>query len=81
MTSLVGDRVTLAGGETIPAGVVLVAVGAELRVALAADAGLEVDQGMLADAQLRTSAPGMFAAGDVAAVDHPMLGPRIRVKH
>jgi NADPH-dependent 2,4-dienoyl-CoA reductase/sulfur reductase-like enzyme len=62
------------------ADLVLVAVGAVPRTELAASAGLAVDNGVLVDATLRTSDPHVFAAGDIAAHDHPELG-RIRVEH
>jgi len=59
---------------------VLVAVGAVPRTDLAAAAGLDVDNGVLVDATLRTSDPDIYAAGDIAAHDHPELG-RLRVEH
>ncbi|MBA2952238.1 NAD(P)/FAD-dependent oxidoreductase [Nocardioides sp. MAH-18] len=62
------------------ADLVLVAVGAEPRVDLARDAGLDVDNGVLVDAALRTSDPAILAAGDIATHDHPRLG-RLRVEH
>ena len=62
-----GDSVTgvrLSSGETVPAGLVLVAVGAEPNDRLAGDAGLEVDNGILVDGCGQTSDPDIFAAGD-----------------
>ncbi|TYC69922.1 pyridine nucleotide-disulfide oxidoreductase [Stappia sp. BW2] len=62
-----GDSVTgvrLSTGETVPAGLVLVAVGAEPNDHLAAEAGLEVDNGILVDGCGQTSDPDIFAAGD-----------------
>jgi 3-phenylpropionate/trans-cinnamate dioxygenase ferredoxin reductase subunit len=56
-------------------------VGVEPRTELALAAGLSVDNGILVDEQLRTSAPGVFAAGDVANAHHPFYGERIRVEH
>lgn len=49
--------------------------------ALAADAGLEVGNGITVDEHLRTSDPDVFAAGDVADAYHPRLGRHIRVEH
>lgn len=63
-----------------PADLLLVAVGAIPRTDLARDAGLDVDNGVLVDATLRTSDPHVWAAGDIAAHDHPRLG-RLRVEH
>ncbi len=73
-------------GAELPADVVVVAIGAAPNVALAEAAGLEVAApeaggGVLVDAALRTSDPDIFAAGDVANVDHPLLGRRVRVEH
>ena len=44
-------------------------------------AGLDVDNGVVTDAGLRTSDPDIYAAGDVASSDNPLLGRRIRVEH
>ncbi|WP_159797370.1 NAD(P)/FAD-dependent oxidoreductase [Puerhibacterium puerhi] len=60
---------------------VVVGVGAVPQTALAAAAGLPVDDGVLVDAHLRTADPAVFAIGDVANVDHPVLGRRVRVEH
>ncbi len=73
--------VVLEGGETIPATVVLASVGVAPRVTLARDAHLDVDNGLLVDARLTTSDPDIFAAGDIANVDHPLLRTRVRVEH
>ncbi|MEV6775747.1 NAD(P)/FAD-dependent oxidoreductase [Streptomyces syringium] len=73
-------------GEEHPAHDVLAAIGAAPRTALAEAAGLAlVDRadggGIAVDASLRTSDPDIFAAGDVAAAEHPWLGTRLRVEH
>ncbi|MBF6331518.1 NAD(P)/FAD-dependent oxidoreductase [Nocardia transvalensis] len=60
---------------------VLVAVGARPNVELAADAGLEVDGGVLVDESLATGDPDIVAVGDIANQQHPVLGRRIRVEH
>jgi NADPH-dependent 2,4-dienoyl-CoA reductase/sulfur reductase-like enzyme len=73
--------VRTSSGADLPADVVVVAIGAAPSVALAEAAGLEVANGVLVDAALRTSDPDVFAAGDVANVDHPLLGRRVRVEH
>lgn len=79
-----GDRgtdVTLGDGSTITVDHVVVGIGAVPNDALAARAGIATDHGVLVDATLRTDAPDVFAAGDVANHDHPVLGRRIRVEH
>ncbi|MGV9311385.1 NAD(P)/FAD-dependent oxidoreductase [Streptomyces sp. NPDC003691] len=73
-------------GEEHPAHDVLAAIGAAPRTALAEAAGLTVVDradggGIAVDAALRTSDPDIYAAGDVAAAEHPLLGSRIRVEH
>lgn len=73
--------VRLEGGETIPADAVVVGVGATPDTSLAEACGLAVDDGVLVDASLRTSDPDIFAVGDIAHHDHPVLGRRIRVEH
>ena len=74
------DGVVLADGRVEPADVVVVGVGAVPRTALAAAAGLTVDDGVVVDECLR-AAPGVHAAGDVANAFHPGLGRRLRVEH
>ncbi|MCC8481204.1 FAD-dependent oxidoreductase [Streptomyces sp. CS149] len=73
-------------GEEHPAHDVLAAIGAAPRSALAEAAGLEMAErahggGIAVDASLRTSDPHIYAAGDVAAAHHPLLGTRLRVEH
>jgi 3-phenylpropionate/trans-cinnamate dioxygenase ferredoxin reductase subunit len=76
----VGSVVT-SSGAVLPADVVVVGIGATPNVGLASDAGLEVDNGVLTGASLRTSDPDIYAAGDVANSEHPLLGRRVRVEH
>jgi 3-phenylpropionate/trans-cinnamate dioxygenase ferredoxin reductase component len=80
-----GDRdvgqVVLDDGSVIETDYVLVAIGAEANLELAEQAELAVDGGVLVDAYHRTSDPDVFAAGDIANIDHPLLGQRIRVEH
>jgi 3-phenylpropionate/trans-cinnamate dioxygenase ferredoxin reductase subunit len=65
----------------LPADLVVVGIGAIPSTGLAADAGLDVGNGVIVDAGLRTSAPDVFAAGDVANAFHPLFGKHIRVEH
>ncbi|KRF22832.1 NAD(P)/FAD-dependent oxidoreductase [Phycicoccus sp. Soil802] len=73
--------VRLADGSVVPADAVVVGIGAAPNVALAEAAGLAVDNGVSADAVGRTSDPDIFVAGDLANVEHPFLGHRVRVEH
>ena len=73
--------VRLADGTVLPADAVVIGVGVAPNTALASDAGLDVEDGVLVDASLRTSDPDVFAAGDVARALHPLLGKHIRVEH
>jgi len=68
-------------GTELPADVVIIGIGAVPNAAIAAEAGLEVDNGILTDEALRSSDPDIFAAGDVAKSFNPLLGRRIRVEH
>jgi 3-phenylpropionate/trans-cinnamate dioxygenase ferredoxin reductase subunit len=78
---LEGDEAVLDDGERIAVETVVVGIGVVPNDDLARAAGLAVDNGILVDAGLRTSAPDVFAAGDVANAEHPVLGERIRVEH
>jgi 3-phenylpropionate/trans-cinnamate dioxygenase ferredoxin reductase subunit len=73
--------VELADGTTIPAQLVVVAVGIEPATELAVAGGLDVDNGVVTDAGLRTSDPDIYAAGDVANSLNPLLGKHVRVEH
>jgi 3-phenylpropionate/trans-cinnamate dioxygenase ferredoxin reductase subunit len=75
------ERVRTSDGRALPCDFVVVGVGVAPRTQLAAAAGLAVDNGVLVDEHLQTSAPGVFAAGDVANARHPFYGERIRVEH
>ena len=63
-----GYAVTLNNGDTIEADAVLCAVGVRPRTALASEAGIEVNRGIVTDRQLRTNAPNVYAMGDCAEV-------------
>jgi NADPH-dependent 2,4-dienoyl-CoA reductase/sulfur reductase-like enzyme len=75
-----GMVITSAGAE-VPADILVVGIGAAPNDDLAARAGLETGNGVLADEALRTSDPDIFAAGDVANSFHPLLRRRVRVEH
>jgi 3-phenylpropionate/trans-cinnamate dioxygenase ferredoxin reductase subunit len=85
VTELRGDNavegVVLSDGAVETADLVVIGVGVAPRVELATAAGLEVDNGVVVDEQLRASVPGVFAAGDIASAWHPHFERRLRVEH
>jgi 3-phenylpropionate/trans-cinnamate dioxygenase ferredoxin reductase subunit len=86
VTGFAGDgavsSVHIKGHASVPADTVLIGVGAAPNIALADVAGLKLaDGGIAVDATLRTSDPDIYAAGDVAAHDHPKYRRRVRVEH
>ena len=68
-------------GRTIECDTVVVGIGVIPRVELAETAGLKIDNGILVDEGLATSAPGVYAAGDVANAWHPFYERHVRVEH
>ena len=73
--------VSTSTGAVLDAELVVVGIGAVPATRLAADAGLDVANGVICDAGLRTSAHEVFAAGDVANAFHPLYGKHVRVEH
>jgi 3-phenylpropionate/trans-cinnamate dioxygenase ferredoxin reductase subunit len=76
-----GVRLGLGEGEALEVDHLVVGVGVVPAVEMAEAAGLVVGNGIRTDAHLRTSDPDIYAAGDVANADHPVLGRPVRVEH
>jgi 3-phenylpropionate/trans-cinnamate dioxygenase ferredoxin reductase subunit len=75
------EAVVTGDGTRIEGDLVVVGIGAQPRTELAAKAGLHIRDGIAVNEFLETSAPGIYAAGDVASAWHPLLQTRLRVEH
>jgi len=76
-----GVELTFSDGTTLQVAAVVAGLGVTPNTALAAQAGLQVDNGIVVDTRLRSSDPDIWAAGDVASFPSSALDRRMRVEH
>ena len=76
-----GVVVRTASGSVFEGDIVVVGIGIEPNVEIAAASGVKVDNGVVVDEYCRTSVDGIYAAGDVANHFHPVFGRHLRVEH
>ena len=79
--SITATGVTLSDGSELSADLVVLGVGVRPRLALAESAGVKLDRGVVVDAEMRTSNPDIFAAGDIARFPERRSGEMVRIEH
>jgi apoptosis-inducing factor 3 len=79
--AIVDGKVEIGQGRSVDADLVVLGVGVSPRTSLADEAAIQVDNGVVVDEMLRTSASDVFAAGDIACYPEPISGEQTRIEH
>ncbi len=81
VTEIKADAVSLSNGKTLDADMVIMSIGVRPTLQLAKDAGLELGKagGLLVNAELQTSDPDIYAAGDMVEIEHRVSGKKVRI--
>jgi NADPH-dependent 2,4-dienoyl-CoA reductase/sulfur reductase-like enzyme len=79
--AILDDKIEIDQGRSVDADLLVLGVGVSPRTSLADEAGIQVDNGVVVDEMLRTSASDVFAAGDIARYPEPVSGEQTRIEH